>query len=141
MPEIPLNVYFAERCDIAVALHMAGVPFAFPDRPAQNTYSLETLLRTEQKASDLHKRGIPGEVKWGFALDAAMPLLVAYKAERDAIKAGAATSELSAADPIDFIKIAAHYADVRREMLKLWQLVPSNVRDAEGNIKSMNSYD
>lgn len=124
--EIELDFYETDKCDIAVALHMAGVPFAFPDHPSQNTYRADTLAKNGQRAGDLHARGIPGKVTWGFRYSIAGPLLQAYKMERDAIDAGAKTSELDA-DPVDFIKIAAHYAEVRRAMLKLWQLHPSEV--------------
>lgn len=142
--EIPLNAFVTDNAALAVALHMAGVPFAFPDHPSQNEYNAETLKRNEQRATDLERRGIPGKVTWAFARDAAGDLIKHFDAEVAAIKAGAKSSEL-AADPIDFIKIAAHYAEVRKAMLNLWKLHPSFVTithaDGKSETISTNAHD
>jgi hypothetical protein len=124
--EIPLNAFVTDNCALAVALHMAGVPFAFPDHPSQNEYFADTLKRNGQRARDLEKRGIPGKITWAFAHDSCGELIKHFDAEVAAIKHGAKSSEL-AADPIDFVKIAAHYAEVRKAMLNLWKLQPSFV--------------
>ena len=59
---IPLNAFVTDNCALAVALHMAGVPFAFSEHPSQNEYNADTLERRRERASDLEKRGIPGKV-------------------------------------------------------------------------------
>lgn len=123
---------------LAALLHMCGQPVIH----THNEYDADKLALGKRKARELHKDGVPGKVRYFFAVtDEAVAIVKAFDEQKRNLSIKRYVNiDVS---PEDVARIVATHADTSKVVGKWWRLTPSMVRKNTGeksfSLISMNA--